>query len=367
LFKSKFHMAYLNSLVAILFSLAVTVWPVRAMGDAGAVYTMTNSPGENAVLVYSRSADGSLTQPQSYLTGGSGTGAGLGSQGSIALTNSGNWLIAVTAGSNDVTVFSTKNDQLSVTDRKPSGGSMPVSVATDGDLIFVLNAGGVANITGFHLTHTGQLVPIPGSTRVLSGAAPAQISFANHGSTLVVTERVSNTITVYRVDDTTLSGPFTHPSSGLTPFGFGISGMDVVVVSDAAAGAPGATTVSSYIVNESGSLQPVTTALPLGQTAACWVAVTQNGKYAFIANAGSSTISSIAVARDGSLRVLNAAAGSTPPNTPAIDLALSVNSRYLYSLAGGTISAFRVASDGALMPVQVVTGLPASAAGMAAR
>jgi hypothetical protein len=73
------------------------------------------------------------------------------------------------------------------------------------------------------------------------------------------------------------------------------------------------------------------------------------------------------VARDGSLTLLAAAAGNTPPGTPAIDLAFSVNSRYLYALAGPTISAFRVSADGSLTPVQVMSGLPAGTAGLAAR
>jgi hypothetical protein len=97
------------------------------------------------------------------------------------------------------------------------------------------------------------------------------------------------------------------------------------------------------------------------------VAVTRNGKFAFIANTGSSTISSVLVRRDGSLALLNPVAGRTPPGTPAIDLALSVNSSYLYSLAGGTISVFRVSAFGTLALVQVVTGLPSSTAGLAAR
>jgi 6-phosphogluconolactonase (cycloisomerase 2 family) len=244
---------------------------------------------------------------------------------------------------------------------------MPISVALHRDLVFVLNAGGAANITGFRLTPAGMLVPIPGSTRVLPGAAPAQVSFAVHGGALVVTHKGSNTITVYAVDGSTLSGPFTHASAGATPFGFDLSRMDILVVSEAAGGAPGASTVSSYEVDDSGQLRAITSALATGETAACWVAVNQNGKYAYVANTGSSTISSLRVARDGSLTLLAAAAGHTPPGTPAIDLAFSVNSRYLYALAGPTISAFRVSADGSLTPVQVVSGLPAGTAGLAAR
>ena len=42
-----------------------------------------------------------LIQTQSVLTSGTGTGAGLGSQGSLALSADGRWLLAVNAGSNE--------------------------------------------------------------------------------------------------------------------------------------------------------------------------------------------------------------------------------------------------------------------------
>jgi 6-phosphogluconolactonase len=332
----------------------------------GAVYTMTNAAAGNSVVMYSRSADGMISAPAEIPTGGAGTGGGLGSQGALALSDDSRWLFAVNAGSNDVTVFAVGSSGLTTTDREPSGGTMPISVAVNKEMVVVLNAGGAANISAFRLTPHGALIPIPGFTRVLPGLAPAQVSFAAHGSLLVVTQKNSNTIVVYGVEDDGLSGPFSHASAGQTPFGFGISKMDILIVSEAAGGAPGASTISSYEVDDSGQLRVITSALHAGQTAACWVAVTQNGRYAYIANTGSSTISSVAVGRDGTLRLLGAVAGQTPAGTAPIDLAFSVNSKYLYALASGTISAFRASADGSLSSAQVVSGLPLSTVGLVA-
>jgi 6-phosphogluconolactonase (cycloisomerase 2 family) len=345
-------------------SLGVTT-PISAA--EGAVYTMTNAAAGNSVVMYSRSADGTISAPAFVPTGGAGTGGGLGSQGALALSDDGRWLLAVNTGSNDVTVFAVGNSGLTITDREPSGGMMPISIALNKDMVVVLNAGGAANITAFRLSPHGALIPMPGSTRVLPGLAPAQVSFAAHGSLLIVTQKTSNTIVVYKVEDDGVSGPFSHASAGQTPFGFGISKMDILIVSEAAGGAPGASTISSYEVDDSGQFHVITSALHAGQTAACWVAVTQNGKYAYIANTGSSTISSVAVGRDGTLRVLSAVAGETPPSTAAIDLAFNVNSKYLYALASGTISTFRASADGSLTRAQVVSGLPLSTAGLVAR
>src|SRR4051794_18532801 len=76
-----------------------------AHGPNGAVYTETNSVTGNSVYRLDRAPDGSLTVVASYRTGGTGTGAGLGSQGAVALSDDGDRLVAVDAGSNDVAFF----------------------------------------------------------------------------------------------------------------------------------------------------------------------------------------------------------------------------------------------------------------------
>jgi 6-phosphogluconolactonase len=71
----------------------------------GAVYALTNSPAGNAVLVYDRSADGSLLPAASYPTGGTGNGAGLGSQGAVIVSDDGYLLFAVNSGSHSISSF----------------------------------------------------------------------------------------------------------------------------------------------------------------------------------------------------------------------------------------------------------------------
>src|SRR3954447_17384728 len=76
-----------------------------ALASDGAVYTQTNAPAGNAVHRLRRGPDGSLTPVATCRTGGTGTGAGLGSQGAVALSDDGRVVIAVDAGSNDIAVF----------------------------------------------------------------------------------------------------------------------------------------------------------------------------------------------------------------------------------------------------------------------
>src|SRR5438046_5119478 len=71
-------------------------------GAAGAVYALTNSPAGNAVVVYQRGADGSLTPDGLFATGGLGTGSSLGSQGAVIVSDDHQLLFAVNAGDNTI-------------------------------------------------------------------------------------------------------------------------------------------------------------------------------------------------------------------------------------------------------------------------
>src|SRR5688500_14667380 len=84
-----------------------------AQGNSpGSVYTLGNAADTNRVLAFSRTSKGELSPAGSYATGGQGTGAGLGSQGALALTEDGRWLLAVNAGSSELSVLAVRNDAL---------------------------------------------------------------------------------------------------------------------------------------------------------------------------------------------------------------------------------------------------------------
>jgi 6-phosphogluconolactonase (cycloisomerase 2 family) len=340
-------------------------------GPAGAVYALTNSPAGNAVVVWNRAADGTLTPAGSYPTGGLGSGAGLGSQGAIVLSKNNRLLFAVNAGSNDISTFRVDDAGLTLVDRVPSGGTLPTSLTVSGDLLYVLNAGGSGSITGFIVSKRGRLAPIPDSTRSLSGSAtaPGQVSFSPDGDLLVVTERMTNLIDTYVVgEDGRATGPVSHTSSGRTPFGFAFSKRGDLIVSEAN-GAPGGSAASSYNVDGDGNLEVVSGSVPTNQGAACWVVITKNGRYAYTANAASGSISGFGVGRDGGLRLLNADGRTGVTGDNPSDMALSLNSQFLYVRIGrtGSIGAFEVQADGTLRLLAGGSGLPANSAGLAAR
>lgn len=345
----------------------------RASNTVGQVYTMSNSSAGNAVLAFDRSADGSLTAAGSYPTGGLGTGGGLGNQGGLVLD--GNRLAVVNAGSNEVSLFNVNGDgSLALADRISSGGTMPISVTISHDVLYVLNAGGAGNISGFSISPSGDLSSIAGSTRPLSSGAsgPAQVSFAPGGRWLVVTEKATNVISSYAVDQNGVAtGPTVTPSSGATPFGFGFTNSGTLVVSEAFGGAANASALSSYGANGSGTWSAISASVATTETAACWIVVTNSGRYAYTTNAGSGTISGFSI-QQGTLTRLDASGvtGTIGAGSGPSDMALSRDSRFLYARAGGTnqISAFSVGADGSLTALSGwVGGLPAGWNGLAAR
>ncbi len=336
---------------------------------SGMVYLMSNADGPNEVLVFSRSTDGSLTAEKPVPTGGLGTGGGLGNQSAVVLSSDGRWLLVANPGSDDVTVFRVRNGELERTDVQASGGDMPVSIAMHGSLVYVLNAGSPNSVTGFRLWHDGSLRPIPGSSRPLSAAStgPAQVGFDPRGRVLVVTEKATNTITTFAVNrGGLLSGPNSQASEGQTPFGFGFDHRGLLIVSEATTGS-----VSSYRVGPGGGLTAISAAVSTTETAACWIAVSRNGRYAYSTNGGSGSVTGVRIGHDGSLHLLDAdgRTGVTGPGSVPLDAAFSLGGRYLYVLSSGLheVSVFRFGPDGSLTPLPGASGLPATANGMAVR
>lgn len=342
---------------------AASAHPNRSVGS---VYTLTNSPAGNAVAAFDRAFDGTLTPHGTYPTGGTGTGAGLGSQGALVLDKDGGELFAVNAASNSITAFKVRPRGLEVEATVSSGGTTPISVTVHDDTLYVLNAAGATNITGFDVSGRG-LTAIPNSTQPLSAGStgPAQVSFSPDGDTLVVTEKGSSTIDTFRVGHRGVAGPaVTHPSTGGTPFGFDFDRRGNVLVSNATGSA------SSYELGPHNELTVISGAVATGQAAPCWLATSTNGRFAYTANAGAGTISGFTVGRDGSLALLTPGGATADLGTGShpLDEAVTTDGRYLYNLTDGqhAITGLRIGHDGSLTTVSATGNLPAGMIGIAA-
>lgn len=381
----RFRFAVLLVLATASLSLIAAAGASASSDVVGHVYVNDNTAGVNTVAGFDRHADGSLTPiPGSpFAVGGAGLGRGNASQGSLQLSADGRYLLAVDAGSNQISVARIKPDgSLQVAEGSPvsSNGVNPVSIAVHGRLVYVANQGpgtsaGDTNYTGFTLNAGGHLVPLPGSAvPVSNGSLPADVLFNADGSKLVGTRVGSSQIDSFTVGtdgllSTAAGSPFAAqgfmPAQGFGQLGseFSPTNPDQLFVSDAhtagGTGAPGL--VSSFTDAADGSLAPIGSS-PVSNDgiASCWVEISHDGAYLFVVNTGSATVSSYQIATDGSLTFLT----STPPGelgAGAEDARLSPDGSTLWVVEAGAnaVVGFTV-NGGNLTPLSSAPG-PAGA------
>jgi len=369
------------ALVIGLAAAAALAVPAAASASAdaspvvGHVYVNDNTKGTNTIGAFDRHADGTLTPEAGspFAAGGAGTGAGLASQGALQFSADGRFLIAVDAGSNQISVLRIRPDgslRLVRHSVVGSGGTLPDSVAVFGDLVYVANSGSSSNYTGFRLRPNGRLDPIPGSTITLaSNAAPGDVLFNGTGTKLVGTEVGPSRIDSFTVgpDGRLTAAPGSpFPAQGLGPFGseFRPTNPDQLFVSNAHNTAPNSGTVSAFRDHRNGRLSPVNgSPFADGQMAPCWVEISHDGQFLFTVNTATGSVSSYRIAANGALTLL----GSTPisgTSVGAVDARLSPDGGFLYvdESAVGKVAAFTV-SGGSLTELSTSPfPLPAGAA-----
>jgi 6-phosphogluconolactonase (cycloisomerase 2 family) len=343
--------------------------PAGAWADAptwfskpgSAVFVQTNNANGNAVVAYTRGADGALTPAGTYPTGGlGGQLAGsvadhLASQGSLTYDTARRLLYAVNAGSDTVTVFSVRGDGLRRIQTVPSGGSFPVSVAIHGDLVYVLNALDGGAIQGFIQRWWG-LFPAPSWNRSLGldptlrpqfVNAPGEVGFTPDGRDLIVTTKANgDDIDVFRLDrfGEPSGSPVVNAEPGTVPFGFVFGAANQLLVAE-----PGPDAVQSFSIDPGGSLTAVQQ-VPTGQGATCWIV--RDGRYLYTSNAGSASVSGLEIGPAG-LSLL----GSTSTDAGTIVGAVSSDGRDLYVQTGvaGVVDEYAVGPNGRLTEIGSVT------------
>ncbi len=122
----------------------------RSTRGVGAVYTMSNAPNMNQILIHRLNIKGKLTMVGAVNTNGTGVSTTktdpLISQGPLIVYS--NYLFAVNPGSNSLSMFtinSSNATQLTLLSVQPTNGWFPISVTVNGMYACVLTGG---NITG---------------------------------------------------------------------------------------------------------------------------------------------------------------------------------------------------------------------------
>ncbi len=334
-----------------------------------AVFVQTDNTAGNTIVAYEPTSDGGLQQVGSYPTGGNGAVLSgsvvdhLASEGSLAYDRRAGLLYAVNAGSNTITVFLVRGDQLIRTQVISSGGQFPVSITVHGNQVYVLNALGGGSVAGF-VQFGSRLISEPFWSRALDlgtssatvfTGTPGQIAFTPDGSHLVITTKgAANTVDVFQAGPL---GPSAAPAvtslPGTVPFGVTFDAYGHLVVAEA-----GTDTVATFSIGADGQLAQLGS-VGTAQAATCWITAAPSGAL-YASNAGSATESVLRSQPDGAVTLL----GATPTDAGTVDAASSADGQYLYVQAGGpgSVDAYRIGPDGSLTETGSVT-VPGAAGG----
>lgn len=357
---------------------------------AGAVFVMTNeinnSDDGNAISAFLRNEDGTLSFNGRYETGGNGSTDFDGGEGldplisaySLINTPDNRFLLSVNAGSSTVSSFRINTDfsltliDVESTDAAGTGAIGPNSIAYNDGLVYVTNIDSdgslgepiqEGNVTGFTLTETGQLFPIPNSTRELNNR-PAAVRFSPNGEHLLISSINAGSnqlesfdedaLVVYGVEE---SGVLTTTQTdGVTStlqnnaegrnlpsaIGFELISRDnsiFAVVTEAREfqvdGTPPVFSelqtgsVSVWELMPEGTLNEVQLDVPASsdadnQRTACWITVSPDSQHFWVANALDASITSFEFSGSGGeiTRVGDLTFG---PNTPTSDFGLDLS------------------------------------------
>jgi 6-phosphogluconolactonase (cycloisomerase 2 family) len=334
------------------------------------VYTITNPNGANAIAAYERNTQtGELTFRATYVTGGRGSGSIIDTQSPLVVNAEGTFLYAVNVASNDISVMAIRqNGALEIVGVFASRGVEPSSLALNGDLLYVANKGDGAtppNYTGFRVNADGTLGRIKRRVELNIGDNPTQILFNKAGDMLIGLRfggRIVDCFTVVRQNGRLR--PLAQLNNQTGPFAGAFNPVNdsQLIVSDARL--PGAV---SYSVSGQGVVNQITAVRNAPNRAACWIAIHNNGVYAWVANTGTNTLSLYTINGDGSLNLIGDHSTLAFGRAP-FEIVLDRNGQFLYELNTGagnqSIHVLRVTggtTDGGLADVATVS-LPAGSA-----
>ncbi len=319
------------------------------------VISSTNDSIQNEIVGYRRNSNGKLDSLFTLSTFGKGINGPLRSQNSMLWTKEGKFLLVCNAGSNDVSVFKIDGENVTFLNKYSSGGQTPVSITQYKDFIYVLNSGHHGILSGFKITQDGTLNPIPGINievdTMVSG--PAQASFTCDGSGIIITCRSSNKIIGFQMSkDGIPVGKTSISSNTEVPYGFDLDEDGKIFVTEAKQSG-----ISVYQWKNGKELEKLFDLSKDLHTAACWIKLTKDRKYAFVADADPKNIAGFQIAKTGQCTLIKSdGKSSSTENTPT-ELTI-VDDQFLYvsSIRNSAIEVYQIDGSGNLIKIQKLDG-----------
>jgi DNA-binding beta-propeller fold protein YncE len=413
--------------LSLAFAAALAV-PGSALAK-GWVYTESNdpTPGRNAVLALEYGPTGATNPAHIREFRTKGTGAALiqpgmsvgtlGADQEVTLSADKKWLFAVNQGSDTVAVFKVNKATGTLTAAKgspfKSGGKAPIALGFNGKYLVVANHGTVApfapgpmadfgnpNFTAFRLSSQGKLTKVSSTP---AGRGPSQALFSPSGRNVFSTSFYEFLFGNDLIQSLTLSPtgslaqapgspigfptevtggigpipPFLPPGIEKLAFGIGVNPTKNYIY----VAGPLNARVAIYRYTPSGALTYVGKADNPGSFAACWVALTSDGKYLYTANSASQDISLFRMSPSGAALTFVEKV-KVPSTGTNFNFAIDPTDSYLYNVAdhddpdgprpegvkpdgtivpapadGNFVEAFRIGGGGRLTPIST-TALP---------
>ncbi len=314
-----------RTIAAVLIVILGGAWKPSQAADQrlqNVVYVQTNDPAGNAILAYSRGADGSLRPlPGSpFPTGGTGITStfALGpfdSDQEIITNPAHTLLFATNGGSDTIAVFRiAPNGALSHVQGSPfySGGSNPVSLGLAGNVLCVVNKDNdpdhpgqfLPNYTTFHVNAQGRLIPMPSATIYEPlGSDPSQALIAPVGSLMFGADFLGGLLRSFAIAPsgrlisraTLPLPPSEFAGTGKPPLPLGLAAHP-----DRALLYVGFVTVNKvgvYRYGLDGSLHFLRT-VPDSGKGVCWLLVNKSGTRLYASNTGDPSVSVFDIATD---------------------------------------------------------------------
>lgn len=376
-----------------LLALAMVVAGQNRATASDVIYLETNSTAGNSILAFSFNFTTSPTLISTTPAGGIGVfdkTFALGpfdSDQNLIENPEGTLLFAVNSGSNSIAVFLINSDgSLTAVDGSPfpSGGSDPVSLGLNDDILTVVNKDQdpaqndnlvLPNYTTFRVSpNNGALTPIPRSTvSVAYGSSPSQALIASRRSVVFGADFLGGLLQSFRLDEdgrlrqnppqALPDSVFTGQTAAHLPLGMRthpnlpILYIDIVPISR----------VAVYTYDERGRLSFVRTVADAG-VAPCWAVVNHAGTRLYATNTGDNSVEVYDLTDplnpvDIQHFIMDATSGGAPFSTviDETDNWLYVSSEQSSASATPAANAFhtlKVAADGTLSEPFFPTVLP---------
>jgi len=362
----------LLAVALVIGAFTTNMYAANPHGGAGSsVFVMTNNNTQNEVLTYQPGRNGQFVLTASVPTDGRGSGGEtdpLQSQGSLTLSGDHTLLFAVNAASGTVSSFRIFNGLPFPADQESSGGAFPIAVAEHNHVVYVLNAGGNGAVVPFRADGFGRLHKIQNSSAFLTGlnSGASSISVSPNGQWLIVIEKVSNSIDVFPVHPDGTLGTVV-PNISITPGVFATRftpNGQLIVSENQPNNGTDTSSISSYTINANGTITAISQSIPTDGNGNCWNAITPNGEWVYVDNAGTFTVAGFSIAQSGALTPIGGTILITlPSGSINLDMTTSGDGKYLFNLLSGSgaVGVYTINSDGTLTQLGDIEGLPTTA------